>query len=370
MSKKIKLSIVKAIQNTILILIILSLSGSSATPKESLSDIDLKVRAAFASLKAKRWHKAQDLFRQAVDLYDEKGGVSFKLISLLSAYGEIEASSRDIAKRQVSDEITGYYLSMTTEQSLYEFLCFAAQMNGDNKTADEYYNKTLSLRGFFWGQSWAKAVRMCHRLILSIVPPDKSENYGKLLLYSGFLMLEAGYDDEALKILRGSKAILTSNPQTPAKLSYYYITHGNPKAAKAMVQESLALSPDQASVLIDLSISNWLLGDIPAAKKTAHKAVAVDASLPGPHAILALVALEQNQIDVALEEAKKGNTLSNGHKFYKTLLAVVLWAKGDKLGATEIIKKDGIDIELMKKWFFKGKALDYLLKMQKNIGVN
>ena len=176
-------------------------------------------------------------------------------------------------------------------------------------------------------------------------------------------------DLSGLDLIRRAKHNLPKDATVPALIASYLIVNHDAAGAKSEAQASLALNPDEPSVLIDLATAEWLLGELEPAASAAHKAATLDPALPGPHATLAFVALESGDSALALKEAEVGNQLSNGHKFFKTILAVCFEASGDQKKAKKLMAEaweDAPDEDQLKAWFFRGKPLEYVRVIAKH----
>lgn len=330
--------------------------------------LDQKIQAGLAALQFKNWQQAQASFEGAIKIFEEKPSTSPWVLTKLSLSASNSVVTVNGKSKDVSEQVNGYRQVMGTQQALYEFAAFSAQLAGDGRHAEQYLEKVNGMRGVMWGKSWVEIVPRVHAIFFSSLGSDSSENFSKYLLMAGRLLLDA-QDQGGLKLIRQAKQNLPKDASIPALLASYLIVNNDPAGAKAEAQASLALDQNQTSVLIDLATAEWLLGELDLATKAARKAAELDSTLPGPHATLAFVALETGDASSALKEANLGNKLSNGHTFYKTILAVSFKASGDTQQGRKLMLEawDGgsPDEQQLKAWFFRGKALEYARALMK-----
>ncbi|MEO6393221.1 MAG: hypothetical protein ABIP75_15330 [Pyrinomonadaceae bacterium] len=336
----------------------------------STPTLDQQVQAGFTALKAKDWKLAQASFAGAVKTFDAKPAASALIMSKLSPLDSAPVVvTKDGKPTDVAAEVNGFRKVMGTQQALYEFLAFSAQLAGDGATAQEYLAKVDEMRGVMWERSWVALIPQIHTLFYGQLTAETSENYGKYLLSAGGMLL--AIDDPAgLKVIRQAKLSLPKDPAVPAQLASYLIVHDDPAGAKTEAKASLALDPNQASVLIDLATANWLLGDLEGAAVNANQAAGLRPQMPGPHATLAFVALEKGDLPTAVREAELGNKLGNGHQFFKSLWAVCLEASGDHARAVKLMNEawpgGAPDLDQLKQWFFRRRALELARRFVKN----
>jgi tetratricopeptide (TPR) repeat protein len=335
------------------------------------SKLDQRIQAGFTALQAKNWKQAQSYFEEAVKIFEGKPSASPLILTKLSLSPSNTVITVNGKPRDVSGEVNSFRQVMGTQQALYEFAAFTSQLAGDNQNAEKYLNKVDEMRGVMWGRSWTDLIPQIHTLFFSYLSSDNSENFSQYLFMAGRLLLSVE-DSDGIKLIREAKQILPKDPTIPALLASYMITHNDPSTAKSEAQVSLALSPNQPSVLIDLATAQWMIGEFDGASKAARRAAELNPDLPGPHATLAFIALETDDKSSALKEAEIGNKLSNGHRFFKTILAVCLEAAGNTQQAKSLMveawKGDSPDEEQLKAWFFRGKALELARKFMKQRG--
>ena len=347
---------------------LLSVDTQLFAAENSQSNLDRKIQAGFTALQSKNWKQAQSYFEDAVKIFDGKHSGSPLLLSRLSLSPSDTAITVNGKPKNVSGEVNNFRQVMGTQQALYEFVAFSSQLAGDGRRAEEYLNKVEEMRGVMWGRSWAELIPQIHSLFFSYLSSDRSENFSQYLLMAGRLLLSVE-DSGGIKLIREAREHLPKDPAIPALLASYLITHNDPANAKSEAQASLGLNLNQPSVLIDLATAEWLLGELDAASKDARRAEELNPELPGPHATLAFVALETGNTSFALKEAEISSRLSNGHAFYKTILAVCLEASGDTRQAKRLLLEawegGSPDEEQLKAWFFRGKALEYARKVMK-----
>ena len=343
-----------------------SASAANPTPKPGAVgkelNLDQEVQAGFAALKNKDPQTAQKHFENALKVFDAKPSASKWLSMKLSLSPSNSVVTVNGQPKDVSDQVDSYRQVMGTHQALLEFAAFSAQLAKDSRTADIYVNKVEDMRGVMWGKSWLELIPQIHRVFFPYVTPDDSEAFGKYLLMAGRLLLDAD-NSGAIELIRRAKHNLPKDATVPALIASYLINNHDANGAKSEALDSLALDPNQASVLIDLATAEWLLGELEPASKAAHKAMEIDPTLPGPHATLAFVALETGDPAEALKHAELGNQLSDGHPFFKTILAVSCLASGNSQRAqklmTEAWKDDYPDEKKLASWFFRSKPLEY-----------
>lgn len=353
-----------------LLICCICLGWASQLFAQSSPTLDQQVEAGLTALKAKNWKLAQSSFAAAVKTYDAKPVASALIMSKLSPPNSTSVVITKNGKPQdVATEVNGFRQVMGTQQALYEFLAFSAQLAGDSVTADEYLAKVDEMRGVMWEKSWVALIPQIHALFYRQLTTETSDNFGKYLLSAGGMLLAID-DPEGLKVIRQAKLSLPKDPAVPALLASYLIVHDDPAGAKTEAKASLTLDPNQASVLIDLATANWLLGDLEGASVNANQAAGLRPQMPGPHATLAFVALEKGNLPTAVREAELGNKLGNGHKFFKSVWAVCLEASGDHARAVKLMNEawEGStpDLDQLKQWFFRGKALELARHFVKN----
>jgi len=339
------------------------------TAADSDSNLDQEIQAGFSTLKNKDPQAAQKHFEEAVKIFDGKPSTSHWLLAKLSLSPSNSVVTVNGKPKNVSEQVDGYRQVMGTQQALYEFAAFSLQLSGDDRKAATYFDKVDQMRGVMWGKSWIELVPQIHRLFFSYVIPDDSERFGRYLLLAGRLLLDAE-DSGALALIRQAKHNLPKDATVPALIASYLIVNHDPGGAKSEAQASLALDPNQPSVLIDLATAEWMLGELGLATSAARKATELNPGLPGPHATLAFAALETGDNSLALSEAELGNKLSNGHQFFKTILAVSFVASGNKQRAEQLMAEawDGgpPDERQLVAWFFRGKPLEYARRFMKS----
>jgi tetratricopeptide (TPR) repeat protein len=350
---------------------VLSVNAQLVTDEKTQSKLDLKIQAGFTALQAKNWKQAQSSFEEGIKIFEKKPAGSllvFAKVSMTPSDISITTNGKPV---DVSGAVNSFRQVRGTQQALFEFAAFSSQLAGDSKNAEEYVNKVDEMRGVMWGRTWAELIPKIHTIFFSYLSPDTSENFGKYLFMAGELLLRVE-DARGIQFVRDAKKNLPYDASIPATLASYLIAHNDPANAKAEAQASLLLNPKQPSVLIDLATSHWLLGELDAASKTARQASELSPDLPGPHGTLAFAALETGNVASALKEAEIGDKLSDGHTFYKTILAVCLEASGDTAKAKKIMSEawqgSPPDEEKLKAWFFRGKALEYARKLMSSNG--
>lgn len=324
-----------------LILFLLLMSGYSYFSFSSTpSKLDQSAARAIAALKGKNWLEAQQLLTKCVALQEKNHDISFEIMRVLASRGQVQVTKESLEKGKEDSNIDGYYLAMTSNQAMCEILCFTAQMNCDGKTADEYFIKVLGQKGLMWGESWIKTISLVNKCFPDLFPEEKSLAWKKTCIYAGMFLTEAGMTQEARELYEEGKEPLLSNEITSNRIE----------------------------TLIDLSTACWLLDNSDSTIKYAQKAVRIEPLMPGPHGTMALAYIETGEFAKAIEEAEKGAKLSNNHKYFQTILATALWAKGDTQKAIDLVaktyKSEALDLDFMKKWFFKGKSLEALEKLK------
>ena len=280
--------------------------------------LDRTIRSGFAALRAKRWMRARVRFELALRLRDQAFG------SVAEPNAQLETDLRE--------QLRSYWLSMNGQQSLLEFACFSAQLEGKDELAEEYFNKVEAMRGPLWGRSWEECVRRTHRIFFANLRSARGPRFGKALTLAGRLLLDIRAPN-GMAVLKRARRIAPREPAVHNAIASYLLTHRDPGGAKRSARASLALKPDQPAVLIDLATAEWMLARLDAASSAARKATTLDPLLPGPHGILALVALERGDVVSAVREAEIGNNLSEQHPFFRTILAICLVASGDEFQA-------------------------------------
>jgi tetratricopeptide (TPR) repeat protein len=312
------------------------------------------VQSGFAALRAHRWMRARLHFEKAIQLWNAP-----------SQNATHTDASRSISPRQY---LESYYLSMNGKQSLLEFACFSAQMEGDDEKAEQYLNQVEAMRGPMWGTSWVECVRRSHRVFFTNLRRARGARFAKTLVLAGRLLLESE-DRRGLSVLRRARRIAPHDVTVNRIVASSLICRGKPREARLAARASLAQKPDQPSVLIDLATAEWMLGRLKPALTAAQAASALDPQAPGPHGILAFVALELGDAVSAKKEAEVGNRLSNEHRFYQTILAVCLCASGDDVQARNNMNaawKNGLASEQqLREWFFRGRPLKYARQLLK-----
>jgi tetratricopeptide (TPR) repeat protein len=346
---------------TFQLIVMVGCMASVVRPQDELSgksnSVDRSLKAGFAALSKKNFAEARKAFEEGAELVRKKPEPSewlFTKIRLPDEDGN-EMQSKDPTIRQ----ITAYRHSMGTNQALLMFTSFAAQLEGDSKTANQYLQRVYGLRGPMWGTSWTIFVPPLQALFYSGVAADESENYARYLFLNGQLLYSAG-EEIGLRLVREAHQRLPKDPTIAAQLAAYLVIRLDAVEAKKLAELSLSAQPKQARVLIDLAVAEWLLGNTDAARQHALEAAKLAPELPGPHATLALVAIENDDRTAAASEARIGVELSGRHPFYLLVQALAFEASGKTNEADKLIKEAWVasppTLEDLEKWYVRGRA--------------
>lgn len=142
----------------------------------------------------------------------------------------------------------------------------------------------------------------------------------------------------------------------------------DPVKAKPQAELSLRINPKQKHVLIDLATAEWLLGNFEASSKNAAAASEIDAQLPGPHLLLALLALEKNDLKIAAKKADEATSLGKNHPYYITIQAAVAEANGDSATADRLFAEawqgNPPSLEQFQKWYTKHRPLALIARIR------
>jgi len=327
-------------------------STSTLAVKSTPSRLGRAVQLGFVALREQRWRKARIRFELALRVFDSPP----------------EAVAESKPEEQGEFERLGsYWLSMNGKQSLLELACFSAQLEGNDSGAQSYFDQVEAMRGLFWGKSWEECVRRTHRIFFRRVAYCRSPHYGKTLALAGRLLLDAG-SRKGLHVLKRARRIAPRDPSVYSALASYLITHGDPGGARMAARASLVLKPDQPCVLMDLATAELVLARFERATNAARRAYKLNPEGPGPHGVMALVALERGDAALAVREAETANRLSSEHRFYRTILAVCLQASGDKIEAKKTMNLAWPNVppsdEDLRHWFFRRKPLEYARQLR------
>ena len=352
-------------------MILLSISSGYTIAQErrstSLSELDQKLKSGFEFLENNKLAQARISFDEAYRMIEKQPDISEYLIKKLAMPGD---DPDYIPRTREEALIIGHRYSMGTKQAIVSFLAFVSQIEGRTAEAEKHFDSIYGLQGVLWGRSWVEYMPQIQAVFHLSIPERKGENYGRYLYMAGRLMLSSEQDEIGFKLLEEARQMVPKDPEIPAYLAGNYVIRGDAANAKKYGELSLTLDPKQKRVHIDLATANWLAGDLEAAVKHANEAISIDPGMPGPYATLALVALEKGTIAVSIKEAEIGNKLSNGHAYYRSVLAACLAADGKTSAAKkhllEAWKDDLPDEKRLRAWFFRGKALDSVLKLLKS----
>jgi tetratricopeptide (TPR) repeat protein len=322
--------------------------------------MDQQIIAGLAAVKEKKWAEARADFEKARKIQEKEKLPSEFLFTKIKLADEDEKEPSDPTEQQ----ITAWRHAMGTRQAILAFIAFSSQLEG-NAAASKNFDAVYDLQSVLWGMSWKAFNPPIHKLFHETAPPEKTENYARYLFNAGRLLWSSDDNTQAVKYFEQAQQILPKDKEIAATLTGYYLVIDRDAAkAKKQAELSLSVDPKQGRVLIDLATAEWTLGEVDAAAKHAREASVLLPDLPGPHGTLAFAALEKGDNALALKEAETGDKLSEGHVFYRSILAAALKANGkDKEAAKALATATDpvtADIEQLKKWFFRGKPLEYI----------
>jgi len=320
-------------------------------------NIDEVLKTGFAALSRKNYGEARKSFEQGVALMEKTPEASHWLFTKIALPDE---DPSDVPRDPTVRGIMGFRHSMGTHQALRMFSSFAAQLEGDPKLANKYLAEVYGMQGVTWGLSWRVFIPPLQALFYSSVAEDSTENYARYLALNGQLLWSAG-EKTGLKLVKDAHKRLPKDPEIAAKLAGYLVIQLEAAEARSAAEIALAANPKQGRVLIDLATAEWLLGETDAAEKHAAEAQKLEPSLPGPHATLALVAIEKGDLQTAAKEAKMGVELSERHPFYLLVQAIAFEASG-KNKESETLLKEAWNDPLpqprdLERWYIRGKPM-------------
>jgi len=345
---------------SIFLVVLLGLLPVVGQPGQKTSaKVDQPIIAGLAAVKEKKWAEARAHFEEAAKIQEKEKLPSDFLFTKIKLADEDPGDLWDPTTRPIVE----FRHAMGTRQAIRVFIAFSSQLEG-NPGAAKHLEAVYSLQNLLWGLSWRLFNTHLVRIFHETAPPEKTENYARYLVKAGQLLWNSD-DEDVGKYFEQGQQILPKDKEIAATLAGYYLLIGRDAArAKKQAELSLSVDPKQGRVLIDLATAEWVLGETDAAAKHSKEASLLRPDLPGPHATMAFAALEKGDNALALKEAEIGDKLSEGHVFYRSILAAALKANGkdkeaaDALAtATDPVKAD---IELLKKWFFRGKPLEYI----------
>lgn len=345
----------------LLLVILLALIPVRGQPvQKSAPKVDRPIIAGLAAVKEKKWAEARANFEEALKIQEKEKLPSEFLFTKIKLPDEEAKEPSDATERQ----IVAWRHAMGTRQAILAFIAFSSQLEG-NAAAAKNFEAVYDFQSVMWGLSWRAFNPPIHKIFHETAPPEKTENYAQYLHNAGELLWSSDDDTQAVKLFEQAQQILPKDQKIAASLaSYYLLIDRDAAKAKKQAELSLSVDPKQGRVLIDLATIEWVLGETDAAAKHAKEASILLPNLPGPHATLTFAALEAGDNARALKEAETGDKLSDGHVFYRSILAAALKANGKDEEALKVLSTawapDKPDIEQLKKWFFRGKPLEYI----------
>jgi hypothetical protein len=350
----------------ILFVVLLGLLPVLGQPAQKSSPkVDQQITAGLAAVKEKKWAEARAAFEEARKIQEKEKLPSEFLFTKIKLADEDPGDRSDPKTRPIVE----WRHAMGTRQAILAFIAFSSQLEG-NATASKNFEAIYATQSMIWGLSWRLFNPQIVRIFHETAPAEKTENYARYLYNVGELLWSSD-DPQARKFLEQAQQILPKDEKIAGSLAgYYLIIDGDAAKAKKQAELSLSVDPKQGRVLIDLATAEWALGEIDAAAKHAKEASLLRPDLPGPHATMAFAALEKGDNALALKEAEIGNEMSEGHVFYRSILAAALKANGKNKEASDVLTTasdpNKPDIEQLKKMgFFRGKPLEYLEAIMK-----
>jgi Tfp pilus assembly protein PilF len=332
-------------------------AAHSQTRDTERTELDQLIKGGLEALRENEWNKARSSFEKALASQDANKRASPYLIGTLRLPDEdpdAVPADRDEAA------LTEYRHAMGTRQALLTFLAFTSQLEGDSDAADRYLDQVFGMLGPLWGTSWDVFTLQIQSLFHLQITAKDSSNYGRYLYLSGVLLRGTNIE-MARRLAEESQKLRPKDAQIAATLASIYLNQQHTAKAIEQAERSLALEPDQERVLIDLATAKWVSGEFDSAKKSALAAKAIAPKLPGPHMILAMIALQAGELTLAKQHASEALELSDRHPYYLTIMAAVFESTKDSSAADRSFNEawgaEPPSIAQFERWFTKHKPL-------------
>lgn len=242
----------------------ISLTGQS---NNKPNDLDKAIENGLNAIKGKKWDIALSEFSNARNLQDKE-----KLLSNY-LYNALVLPDEDRSKRDLSDtekNIIGWRHAMGSLQAVRAFQAYAAALAGKRSEAEAFSEEVYGTQSPLWGLSWRVFNGAIFDLFEKYVVAENTEGYGAYLYIAGDL-LSTSDDERGIKLIERSQQYRPKDAELAATLAGIYIMSDRTADAKRQAELSLSLKPGQARVYIDLANSEWMLGNIQAAKKMHKK---------------------------------------------------------------------------------------------------